>query len=184
MLKIRFALPIGLLFALAALIFGAPTASAASRSTCAQHLLNDFFDGRIDKTYPVYCYHQALTRLHEDAKTYGSALQDINRALQSAILGYQGSHNGRPPGPNYIVPAQKGGGPNGPGPNHPENFFQRVANAIGPGNATSIPLPLLILAGVGLLLVAAAATSYGARWIRARRMRPQPATVPPAPRRK
>ena len=165
---------------LAALTLGVAPASA--KTPCWKQLLNDEFDGRIDKTYPVYCYHQALSRLHEDAKTYGSALQDINRALQSAILGYRGTHNGRPPGPNFIVPAQKGG-PGGPG-HHPNNFFQRVANAIGPGNATSIPLPLLILAGVGVLLVAAAAASYGTRWLRARRMRPQPATVPPTPRRK
>jgi len=163
---------------LAALTLG--VAPAAAKTPCWKKLLNDEFDGRIDKTYPVYCYRQALGRLHEDAKTYGSALDDINRALESAILGYTKGHGG-PPGPNYIVPAQKG--PRGPH-NHPENFFQRVANAIGPGNATSIPLPLLILSGVGLLLVAAAAASYAARRIRARRVPPQPATVPPTPRRK
>jgi hypothetical protein len=155
-------------------------APAAAKQKCWAQLLNDYLDGRIDKTYPVYCYHDALHHLHEDATTYGSAIQDINRALQSAILGYT-SKNGGPPPPNFMVPAQKG-------PRavhtHPENFFQRVANAIGPGNATSVPLPLLILAGIGVLLVLAAGSSYTARRIRARRMRPQPATVPPTPRRK
>jgi hypothetical protein len=163
----------------AALTLG--VAPAAAKTPCWKKLLNDEFDGRIDKTYPVYCYHQALSRLHEDVRTYGSAYNDINRALQSAILGYNGTHNGGPPPPNWGVPPEKGAIRSH---NHPENFFQRVANAIGPGNATSIPLPLLILAGVGLLLVAAAGASYAARRIRGRRPRPQPATVPPTPRRK
>jgi hypothetical protein len=165
---------------LAALTLG--VAPAAAKTPCWKKLLNDEFDGRIDKTYPVYCYHQALGRLHEDVRTYGSAYNDINRALQSAILGYHSTHRGGgPPPPDWGVPPEKGAIRSH---NHPENFFQRVANAIGPGNATSLPLPLLILAGVGVLLVAAAAASYAARRIRARRLRPQPATVPPTPRRK
>src|SRR5207244_12930193 len=147
---------------------------------CCKKLVKYESDASTDKTYPGYCYRHAIGRPHEDAKTHGSALDDITRAVESAILGYTKGHGG-PPGPNYIIPAQKG--PRGPH-NHPENFFQRVANAIGPGNATSIPLALLILAGVGLPLGAAAAASYGARRIRARRGPPQPATVPPTPRRK
>jgi hypothetical protein len=162
---------------LAALTLG--VAPAAAKTPCWKKLILDEYDGRIDGTYPVYCYHEALKHLHEDVQIYGSAYNDINRALQSAILGYTNTHNGGgPPPPGYNVPPEQGSTSH----NHPENFFQRVANAIGPGNATSIPLPLLILAGVGLLLVAAAAASYVARRIRARRDRPRPATSPPAPR--
>jgi hypothetical protein len=168
--------------ALAAVLLAALTlgvAPAAAKGKCWQKLLNDEYDGRIDGTYPVYCYHEALKHLHEDVRTYGSAYNDIQRALESAVLGYSGHHGGGSPPPGYPVPAETGASTH----NHPENFFQRIANAIGPGNATSIPLPLLILAGVGLLLVAAAGASYVARRIRARRTRPQPATFPPTPRR-
>jgi hypothetical protein len=168
--------------ALAAVLLAALTlgvAPAAAKTPCWQKLLLDEYDGRIDGTYPVYCYHEALKHLHEDVLTYGSAVTDIKRALEAAVLGYGGTHGGGTPPPDYPVPPESGSGTH----NHPENFFQRVANAIGPGNATSIPLPLLILAGVGLLLVAAAAASYVARRIRARRDRPQPATNPPTPRR-
>ena len=154
-------------------------APAAAKTPCWKKLILDEYDGRIDCTYPVYCYHEALKHLHEDVQIYGSAYNDINRALQSAILGYNNTHNGSPPPPGYSVPPESGSTASH---NHPENWFQRVANAIGPGNATSIPLPLLILAGVGLLLVAAAAASYVARRIRARRGRPRPATSPPTPR--
>src|SRR5205814_10617960 len=53
------------------------------------------------------------------------------------------------------------------------------SDKLGPGNATSIPLPLMILAGVALLLVAAAGASDAARKIQARHA--HPATVPPTP---
>jgi len=95
--------------------------------------------------------------------------------------GVGGAVAGGGPGPTSLLPPPGGGKPQS---KHDENFFQRLANAIGPGNATSIPLPLLILAGGGLLLVLAAGASYAARRIQARRVRPQPATAPPTPRRK
>ena len=180
--KIRFSFFLALVIALAALIFGAPTASAASRSTCAQHLLNDFFDGRIDKTYPVHCYREAINSLPEDILVYGDARNQINRALANAITDLE--RHGEPVTNATPIP---GAGPDQPRHKKKRNIFAWVADKIGPGNASSIPLPLLILAGVGLLLVAAAAASYTAKRLAARRRpqpAPQPATSPPTPRRK
>jgi hypothetical protein len=186
--KARFALPVALLVAVFALTAGVGTADAATRSECAKKLLNDYYDGRIDNTYPVHCYREAINSLPEDVKVYGSAREDITRALLAAF----GIHN--PPGggkggsalklPSWVGPNTKVKGRAIPGSKKDETFFGRLASAIGPGNASSIPLPLLILAGVGLLLVAAAGASYTARWIQARRAHPQPATSPPTPRRK
>jgi hypothetical protein len=174
------ALTVVLAAALAALTLGVSPAAAAP-TPCWKTLLNDYFkDGRIDQTYQLKCYNQALSHLDEDTLIYGSAVRDIKRALTSAVLGFNKNHpGGGGPGPNSLLPPPGGGKP----PKH-QNFFQRLANAIGPGNATSIPLPLLILAGVGLLLVIAAGGSYAARRIQARRMRPHPATSPPTPPRK
>ncbi len=159
------------------------SSAAAGTTPCWKSLLNDYFrDGRIDQTYQLKCYNQALSHLDEDTVIYGSAVKDIKRALASATFGFnKNDPGGGGPGPNSLLPPPGGGTPPS---KHNENFFQRLANAIGPGNATSIPLPLLILAGVGLLLVLAAGASYAARRIQARRMRPQPATAPPTPRRK
>jgi hypothetical protein len=173
---------------LAALALGVSSAAAGS-TPCWKTLLNDYFrDGRIDNTYQLKCYNQALAHLDEDTVIYGSAVRDIHRALLSAEFGYRKKHpHSGAPGPNSLLPPPpggSGGGGSGGGGHHPRNFFQKLADAIGPGNATSIPLPLLILAGIGLLLVLAAGGSYAARWIQARRMRPQPATAPPTPRRK
>lgn len=174
-----------LLIALSALVFGTSSAGAAERTTCAQKLLNDFYDGRIDKTYPVHCYREAIKALPEDVKVYGDARDQISRALANAVSGMHA--RGKKVTPNTMIPGQGGKGDESNGKKKKKNVFAWVADKIGPGNATSIPLPLLILAGVGLLLVAAAAASYTAKRLQARRSAqpaPQPATSPPSPRRK
>lgn len=180
--KFRIALPLALLGALCALIAGTGSASAATQSKCGSELLNDYVaDGRIDGTYPVHCYHEALARIPEDLDVYGSARQDLTRALLGVTAikpGGGGGGNEPPVGPNTPVPSQTGDTKS----KKDESFFGRLASKLGPGNASSIPLPLLILAGVGLLLVAAAGASYTARWLQARRAHPHPATSPPAPR--
>jgi len=58
---------------------------AAAKPTCATWLLADWRDGRLDSTYPVSCYRQALARLPEDVRVYSSAQTDITRALQSRL---------------------------------------------------------------------------------------------------
>jgi len=60
-----------------------PPAQAAT--PCWKLLLNDWYDGRIDQTYAVHCYKDALKHLPSDVRTYSSAHDDILRALQSAI---------------------------------------------------------------------------------------------------
>jgi hypothetical protein len=160
---------------LATLAFGA--GSAAAKAPCWKTLLNDWYDGRIDGTYPVKCYTAAIAHLPEDLQDYSQARSDLSRALQNAILTLT-HKGGGPPGPDTPVPP---GGKRSMQSHKDKGFFERLANKLGPGNATSIPLPLLILAGVGLLLIAAAGASVAARKIQARRAHPQPATVPPAP---
>jgi hypothetical protein len=58
---------------------------AAAAVPCWKSLLNDWYDGRIDNTYPIYCYTEALRQLKPDVLIYSSAHDDIERALQSAI---------------------------------------------------------------------------------------------------
>jgi hypothetical protein len=161
----------------ATLSFGA--APAAAKQPCWRALFVDWADGRIDKTYPVHCYRDAIKNLQEDTLTYGSASQDINRALMAAMtkMRKEGKSNITP---STLVPPGPGspGGGSG-GSNHDEGFFGRLVHAIGPSSADSVPLPLLILAGLAMLLLAAAAASLIARRIQAKKARP--ATVPPPP---
>jgi len=170
--KSRFFLPV--LVLLATLAFGA--GSAAAKAPCWKTLLNDWYDGRIDGTYKVSCYHAAINHLPQDIQDYSQAREDLSRALLNALVTLKGK-GGPPTGPDTMVPP--GGKRSLQQHKKDESFFTRLANKLGPGNATSIPLPLMILAGVGLLLVAAAGASVAARRIQARRA--QPATVPPTP---
>jgi hypothetical protein len=162
----------------AALAFGA--APAAAKQPCWRALFIDYGDGRIDKTYPVHCYREAVKHLGEDQEIYGSAADDINRALLAAMT--QMNKDGTAVTPNTNVPPSSGGssssGGGSSGSGNDEGFFDRVAHAIGPSSADAVPLPLLILAGLALLLLAAAAASLIARRVQARRTPPPDAPRP------
>jgi hypothetical protein len=81
MSKLRFAL-----LTLAFVILAAATSgSAAAKSSCSSRLIADWQDGRIDRTYPVPCYRQALARLPEDVRVYSTATSDITRALHARL---------------------------------------------------------------------------------------------------
>ena len=72
--------------ALAAL---ACSATAGAAQSCASRVLADWRDGRIDQTYPVSCYRDALADLPEDVRVYSSAQTDITRALQARVAAAQ-----------------------------------------------------------------------------------------------
>lgn len=175
----RFSKPLILL--LAALAVGAALgtaqpAQARSMSTCSKALIHDWYvDGRVDNTYPVHCYREALKNIPEDQIIYGSLRQDLTRALQSAIR----QHGGHVTGDTLVVPIGGGGGngPNGGGSGGSGGVFHWLAQKLGPSTADSIPIPLLILGGLAFALMAAAGVSLIARRMQARRAAADP---PPA----
>jgi hypothetical protein len=61
------------------------TGSAGAAQSCGTRVLDDWRDGRIDGTYPVRCYRQALADLPEDVSVYSTAQADITRALQARV---------------------------------------------------------------------------------------------------
>jgi hypothetical protein len=67
------------------LLLALPATAPAAPAGCAQSILVDMRDGRIDRQYPVACYRAALERLPEDLRVYGTAEGDIQRALMSAV---------------------------------------------------------------------------------------------------
>jgi hypothetical protein len=74
---------------LAVITLAAASAAAAppvaDARDCADVVLDDWSDGRIDGTYSPACYRSALAGLPEDVRTYSSAPDDITRALRAAI---------------------------------------------------------------------------------------------------
>ncbi len=119
-------------------------------------------------------------------QTYSSAHDDILRALQSAIaLEKKGN---KPVGPNSLVTpptttgAQTTSTSTGtatsttttataPG-RQPDKGLGGVAEQLNPSSASSLPLPLLVLGGLAILLVAAGAAGLFAKRMQGRKQAP------------
>jgi hypothetical protein len=157
--------------AAAAAAFGVGTAQA---SACSNALIRDWYvDGRIDNTYPVHCYREALKEIPEDQLVYGTLRDDLTRALENVIRDHHGEVTPMTP----VPPAGGGGGGSDSGSTsgkHDKGFFRWLARTIGPSSANSVPIPLLVLGGLALALIAAAGVSYFARRHPARKATPDP----------
>jgi hypothetical protein len=175
----RFLSPLLFVVAVAAVIGLARVDKAQARieSKCSAALIHDWYvDGRIDQTYQVHCYREALRSIPEDQIIYGTLRDDLTRALQSAIRDHDGNVT-----PVTTVPPAGGSGPgNSSGGDAPkdknEGFITRIARKLGPDTVDSIPVPLLVLGGLALLLMAAAGVSFLARRVQAKR---PPSDQPP-----
>jgi hypothetical protein len=175
--------------AVALLAFGvagaraAPSASLEATSGCYLQVINDWLDNnQVDRIYAIPCYTQAIQHLSQfpDVQGYSSAEDDIRRALLAAVRQDRGGGpTGGPSGGSSNPPGTKN--PSGAppsGPNSQPSFFASLGHKVGPGNAQSIPLPLLVLGGLAILLLLAAAGTWIARRMQTRRVTPSPAPTP------
>jgi len=166
----------------------APAATATATSNCWLQVVNDWLaHGQVTGLYPIPCYTQAIQHLsaYPDIKQYSSAIDDIHRALLAAIHEERGSGPGGSlglgggGGGGGAIGGGGGGGGSSGGTSPPaKSLFSRLAADIGPGNAQSIPLPLLVLGGLALLLFLTAAATWFARRLQGRRITPAPAHAP------
>jgi hypothetical protein len=167
--------PLILFLVLAALVgaSGVGEAQARTFSKCSAALIHDWYvDGRIDRTYAVRCYREALRDIPEDQIVYGTLRDDLTRALASVIRNSDG-----PVTPDTLVPPGAGGSDGGDGSgggSGGDGFFGWLAGALGPDTAESVPVPLLVLAGLALLLMAAAGVSFVARRVQAKKAASEP----------
>jgi len=160
---------------------GAPAATQRATNDCWKTVVNDWLNNQpnLKGTYPVACYTQAVQHLsaYPDINQYSSAIDDIKRALLAAIHEDRGggpptSGGGFHPGPGGTSGPSSGGTPGG---GQGQGILGDLAKRLGPGNAQSIPLPLLVLGGLALLLLLTAAATWLTRRLQARRMTPAPA---------
>ena len=185
LLLAAFAATLALLAAGVGSASAAPAASLQATSTCWQQVINDWLDnGQVDRIYAIPCYTQAIQHLSQypDVAGYSSAEDDIRRALQAAFRLDRGGGDGTGLGGG----SPSGGGPSGTGGSGKggKGFINAIFDRLGPGNAQSIPLPLLVLAGLALLLLLAAGATWFARRLQSRRVTPAPATAPASPKRR
>ena len=168
-------------------VFGAMLAVASpagAASSCGRAVIDDWYDnGRVDGTYALHCYDDAINTLPRDVRDYSSAKEDIQRALQARKRGEPAPPASADPTPgDGSTTPEDPDDPNGTGtdttgsassggPDDPSSGNE-AGGAIDADSASSVPIPLLILAGLALLLVAAGCAGYVVRRIQARRLPP------------
>jgi hypothetical protein len=155
-----------------------PQPAPAASSSCADAVVADWYgDGRVDKIFPLHCYQEAIRSLPVDVLDYSNAKEDILRALQFAR---QNKEDPGPTGTADPTDTSDGGGPVSTGPADPsdpgdpgdsgEPGEETVASSpVDTSGPSSIPIPLFILGGLALLLLAAGGAGYLSRRAQARR---------------
>ena len=169
----------------------APATSFTPTNTCWKDVVNDWLahQPNVQNLYPIPCYTQAIQHLtlYPDVQQYSSAMDDIHRALLAALLEERGNGPGSGPSSGGSTPSSGGSSSGGTTPPSSggsstanEGPITKLFDSVSPSNATSVPLPLLVLGALAGLLLLAAAGTWGARRIQARKMTPapQPATSP------
>jgi hypothetical protein len=152
---------------LAVLVTAAPGAAAQS---CGRKVIDDWWDGRIDGTYELHCYDDAIEILPRDVRDYSSAEDDIKRALQAALRGEAAPPN-KEAGPGGEEPGTTPPGSDPPKGDDPPAGDPEATPPVGE-SASSVPVPLLILAGLALVLVLAGSAGYLIRRFQSRRVPP------------
>ena len=159
-----------ILTSLAVLVSAGP--AAAKTKSCAQQIVEDWYDNqRVDRLYPLHCYHDALDSLGPDTQDYTDLPEAILRALAYRQAG------DRDPGAGAGVSSKSGIKP---------IAWRRTSDVVTPipvddpslasgdsktstAGPSSVPIPLIVLAGLAGLLLIAGGAGYVARRVQGRR---------------
>jgi hypothetical protein len=195
-------LPFALSAFAAALAAFAVAGPAAASTPCWKTLINDWYDGRIDRVYPVACYRQALEHMPEDIAQYSSLRDDINRALAAAIAAGGnggGTSSGGDGGSNTSGGSTGSGTSNSSSTSAGGTFYggptssktttaasagrkdggspvRSALDSIGPDSADSVPIPLIVLGALAIVLLALGSAGFVARRMQTRKAAPGPGT--------
>jgi hypothetical protein len=135
---------------------------AGAARPCGEVVLDDWLDnGRIDRIYDLSCYHAAIDRIPGELKDYTDAEEVISRALQAATGGRL-ARGGQDPTPEVVQPPP--GATRTPTDTPDTDGDREAAPDVEPAaEASSVPVPLVILACLSLLLLAGGAVGHVAR---------------------
>ena len=157
-MRIRSAATTAVLALLAGLVFATVAAAPALAKSkpCWERVIDDWLDnGTIDARYSSACYQEALKRVPEDLRDYSNITDAIAAALHGTLVPTGGGGTGNGSG--------NGGSTNPNGKTDrttqgiaPRSIYQRSIDKLGTTSASSLPVPLLVLAGLGTLLLMSA----------------------------
>ena len=177
MRKVPAATTIALVALLAGLVAAVSAPAARAATPCWQHVINQWLDNKpIATTYKPACYQQALKHVPEDLRDYSDITDAISAALQASLRG--GGSGG--PGTSPSGGSNGGSSSSGNGSNNPENknrslqnvpapsLYRKAIDNLGTTKADSLPIPLLVLAGLGTALLVSAAALAAHKRLKAR----------------
>ena len=151
------------LLALLAALLGALALldTSAAATACGEAVLDDWFDnGRVERLYEPQCYGEATDAIPLDIRDYSDAEEVISRALQAATRGRLG-RGGVDTTPHGMPRNERS---RADVTNLRGSAIDRAATAaIDPLAASSFPIPLLVLGGLSLALLAAGGVGYVSR---------------------
>jgi hypothetical protein len=151
----------GLLLALTA------CGSSSAATPCWKSVLNDWSNHKLGQTtYPIACYDQAIKNMGPDLRYYSSAPEDIAAAKSKALLKENKDRHTA-----GLGGSSAGGGSDG-GSSGGGNAQSPASQVLGSSSADSVPLPLMILAALAVLLLAAGAVGVANRRLQTRRVAP------------
>ena len=141
-----------------ALAVSAPPASA--KTPCWKQVLNEWTanqDGYISSGYPLHCYNDAIRHVPEDLAQYTGVIENIQAARLRAARGTR-TLQGRSQTRAQATPNDPSAG-----------VYNSAMGKFAPTNSDSLPLPLLILAGLAAIMVAAGGAGLVSRHLTARK---------------
>ena len=160
-----------LVLAISAVSALAVASPASAETACGKKVLADWYDnGRIDRLYPLNCYEEAIDAIPADLRPYADAEEVITRALQAALSGNL-APGGPDPTPNDEDPAAPGSNGDGDpddgdgtaGGTGGSDGNPQAAPGVDTSGPSSIPIPLLVLGGMSVALLAAGGLGYVSR---------------------
>jgi hypothetical protein len=149
------------------------TAPAAAAKPCWERVIDDWVDNaRFDGSYSAACIEQARRHIPEDVRAYSDIEEKLDAYRQLTSRKPSGGDQGPTTGNPTTAPSDEepapAGDPTTTNTTRDSGPFVEVMNP-NTTSADSIPLPLILLAGLALLLMAAGATGIAHRKLQARR---------------
>ena len=154
-----------------------PSSAAAAGKPCWERVIDDWLDnGTIDKHYKAACYQQALKHVPEDLRDYSNITDAISAALSASLRGDSGNGNGSSSGGGSGSSSGSGNSDAGksrvPQAVPDQSIYDKGIHSLGTTKASSIPIPLLVLAALGALLLLSAGGLAASKRLKSRRPAP------------
>jgi len=134
----------------------------AKAKSCADLVVADWYDdGRVGKIYPLHCYKEAIAKLPPDVLDYSNAKEEIGRALAFAKQGKPDPGGSDPsPGSTSTTKTETSTSTSNTATSHTTPTTATVVPATDTSGPSSVPVPLLVLGGLAVLLLAAGSAGY------------------------